>query len=295
MFDSASPSDAAVPAAFDLPASVRVDARLRLDIAFADGQSRIIERREAGAFRFRFPRAHGRAPEAVMVNIAGGLAGGDTLGAEIAVGEGATLAVSSAAAERIYRSAGDTTHLSTRLALDPDATALWLPQETILHDGARVSRRIEIEVAASARLVFGEMLFLGRRASGEGYGYGGLRESWRLRREGKLILADETRFGGDFAADILRPAALGSHVAMATLLLAHPDAGDHLAAIRANLDDEVQRDADLGLECGASDLGGLVLIRFASHDAARLRARYLRLAERLATLVGQPMPRALMN
>jgi urease accessory protein len=275
--------------ASDLPASVRVDARLKLHVTFDDGATRLAERHERGAFRFRFPRAHGRAPEAVIVNIAGGLAGGDRLDSDIAVGEGATLALSSAAAERVYRSAGEMTRLATALAVDEGATCLWLPQETILHDGARLSRHFEIDLAARASLVFGEMLYFGRRASGEGFGAGDIRESWRIRRAGRLVLADETRLSGDFSADLRGQAALGDHVALATLVFAHPDASDHLDAIR-------QAIAPVsGVDIGATDLGGLVLLRLTGKDAAGLRRSFVALAGCLAGLARQPLPRAMMN
>jgi len=293
-FDNASRFDAppAVLAGLsppDLPSAVRVDARLRLHVDYHDGATRIADRHEAGASRFRFPRAHGRAPEAILVNIAGGLAGGDRVTCEVVVGEGASLAVSSAAAERIYRSAGEATRISMTLGVAAGATAIWLPQETILHDGARIRRRFDIDLAAGASLVFGEMLFLGRRASGEGFGRGSLRESWRVRRAGRLILADETRLGGDFSTDILRAAALGGHVALATLILAHAEAGEHLDLIRALLPDEPD------IECGASDLGGLILIRFASSNAAHLRRHVVDMAGFLVQRVAQPLPRALSH
>lgn len=293
-FDSASRFDAPPTAiaglpAQDLPAIVRVDARLKLYVDLHAGATRLTERHEAGAFRFRFPRAHGRAPEAILVNIAGGLAGGDRVTSDIAVGEGAALTVSSAAAERIYRSAGDATRIAMTLDVAAGATAVWLPQETILHDGARTDRRFSIHLAEGASLVFGEMLFFGRRASGEGYRRGHLRESWRVRQAGRLILADETRLGGDFSTDILRSAALGGHVALATLLFSAPDCREHLDALRTLLPDEPD------IECGASDLGGLILVRFASSNAARLRRHMVDMAEFLVRRVAQPLPRALSH
>lgn len=273
----------------DLPASVRVDARLELGVERTGAETRLSRRHESGAFRFRFPRAHGRPPEAVTVNIAGGLAGGDRVSADLRVGEGASLAFTSAAAERVYRSAGDTTRLSSRLVLEAGARALWLPQETILHNGARVERRFEIDIAADARLLFGEMLYFGRRASGEGYDTGTVRESWRVRHAGRLTLADETRMDGLALARGADKAALGHHVAMATLLFAHPDAGEALEPIRTLFPD------DGAMEAGATDLGPLVLVRLLSPDAARLRGLVLELAALLAARIGMPMPRALLN
>lgn len=276
------------PYASDLPPHVRVSARLKLEMAYADGATRITERREEGAFRFRFPKVHGGAPEAVLVNIAGGLAGGDSVTSDITLHEGAAFALSSAAAERIYRSGGDSTRLEAHLRLEQGASALWLPQETILHDGARVERRFAIDLAPGANLLFGEMLYFGRRAAGEGFTFGSLRESWRLRMGGRLVLADETRLSGDFGESLLHPVALSNHVALATLLLAGEDAAEALPLIYDELPDE------RALEAGASDLGGLVLIRIAAEDAARLKALTLKLASILAPRLGLTMPRALI-
>lgn len=281
------PADGRDVFASDLPAHVRVAAKLRLELAHADGATRIAERREEGAFRFRFPKTHGGAPEVTLVNIAGGLAGGDTVTSDITLHAGAQMTLSSAAAERIYRSAGDSTRLEAHLALREGASALWLPQETILHDGARAERRFAIDMAAGAKLLFGEMLFFGRRAAGEGFSFGSLRESWRLRMGGRLVLADETRLSGDFAESMLHPVAFSNHVAMATLIFAGEDAAEALPAIRDLLPDE------RALEAGASDLGGLVLIRIAGEDAARLRVLTLHLAGVLAARLDLALPRSL--
>lgn len=286
MFGNASRSDRSRLDVPDLPRSVRVDAALRLGVRFDRTAIRVEDRHESGALRFRFPRAHGTPPEAVIVNVAGGLAGGDRAATAIAVQDDAALSVTSATAERIYGSAGAVTDLDVALSVKERGTLLWLPQETILHDGARLARRIVVDLARTARMLFGEMLYFGRRASGEGYGFGVLRESWRIRRDGQLLIADETRLDGDFSESIGRPGALGGHVALATLIFAGGDAGDALEAIRARLPDEP------GFEAGASDLGGLVIARLASHDAARLRQMFVALAEILAPRIGHGLPRA---
>lgn len=291
MFTSASRSDPADlrSGPVDLPASVRVDARLELGVERNGGETRIASRIEAGAFRFRFPRTHGHPPEAVTVNIAGGLAGGDRVSTEITAGEGASISLTSAAAERIYRSAHDTTQLAARLMVKDDATVLWLPQETILHNGSSVQRRFEIDLMRRARLLFAEMLYFGRRAAGEVYDRGSLRESWRLRVSGQLVLADETRMEAEIGSPYTHPAALGLHVAMASVIFACEDAGEALEPIRALLDDEGE------VESGATCLGALVLIRLLAPDAARLRALVMRLVKFLAARLGQPLPRALLT
>lgn len=272
-----------------LPGSVRVEARLRLGLAHLDGQSRLTERHEAGAFRFRFPRAHGRPPEAVLVNVAGGLAGGDSVSIDIRLGPSSTLALSSATAERIYRSDGSATRLTNRLEIGPDARMLWLPQETILFEGAALKRSFDIDLAATGQLVLGEMLYFGRVASGETVTRGDIRDRWRLRRAGRLAFAEDLRLDLAGGGALRDPIALGGHVAIATLLLALPDPPDLLEAIRGIVTEEP------GLEIGTTLVDGLVLLRAAGKDAALLRRRLLRVARFVLGRIGMPYPRAFTN
>lgn len=275
------------PAGADLPAYVRVEAGLALSVSGASGETRICGRREAGAFRFRFPKGAGNGLEAMLVNVAGGLAGGDRLSIALDLTAQAALSVSGAAAERIYRSAGADTAINLALAVDDSSTLFWLPQETILQQGARLSRDVEIDLAEGATLLFGEMLCFGRRAMGERFSQGRLGEAWRIRRGGKLAFADFVRLDGAFADDLARPAALGAGAAMATLILAQAEAGERLAALRAVLALHPQ------VEAGASDLGGLVIARLLAEDAAALRQAYLAAVQALAP-PGARLPRTLL-
>lgn len=271
----------------DLPASLRVDARLDLALEADAGKTRIVRRHEEGAFRLRFPKTHGATPEICLVNIAGGLAGGDRLRFQLDLGPAAGARISSVAAERVYRSAGSMTRIENNLTLGDHSCALWLPQETILHSGARLARRFSIDLAPTARLLSGEMLYFGRRASGEGFAAGHVRESWRIRRAGRLIFADELRVSDACSADLLHPVALFQHVAVANLIYAAEDASAALDTIRSMLP------AHADLEAGAGDLGGAVLIRVAARDAARLRHLVLDMASILASRMSLPLPRAL--
>lgn len=272
-----------------LPPAVRVSARLRLGLAHLDGQSRLTERHEAGAFRFRFPRAHGRPPEAVLVNVAGGLAGGDCVSIELRLGPGAELTLTSATAERIYRSDGSPTRLSNKLEIGPDARMLWLPQETILFEQAAIERQFEIDLAATGQLVLGEMLYFGRVASGETFTCGAVRDRWRLRREGRLAFAEDLRLDLAGGMALRDPVALGEHVALGTLLLALDEPQDLLSAIRDIVAEEP------GLEIGTTLIDGLVLLRAAGKDAALLRRRLLQVARFVLGRIGLPYPRAFTN
>src|ERR1700735_3614405 len=121
----------------------RASGRLECAVVAAHGGTRLARVQEAGSLRVRFPNGErGGALDAVMVNTAGGMAGGDPLDIDVTVGAGALLAATTAAAEKIYRSLGPDTEIGVKLAIGADGTLAWLPQETILFDQARLRSSI---------------------------------------------------------------------------------------------------------------------------------------------------------
>jgi urease accessory protein len=182
--------------------------------------------------RVLFPDGErGSAPEAAVANVAGGLAGGDEVLAEIALEAGARATLTGAAAEKIYRSLGEDTRIATRLALGEGAVLEWLPQETILFEGARLDRRMEVSLAPGARLLATEMLVFGRVARGERFATGFLRDAWRVRGPDGLLWADALRLD-DPAAQIAAAFGLAGAEACGLLLLAAPDAAAQREAAR---------------------------------------------------------------
>ena len=216
----------------------------------------------------------------MIVNTGGGVAGGDAYRVELALNDGADVAATTTAAEKIYRSDGPAARIETRLSLGPGARLLWLPQETILFDGARLERKLEVDMAGDAELLLVESLVFGRLAMGETAIDARLANSWRVRRDGKLVFADETRL--DHAAAALDRIAVGAGArAVATIVAAAPDVEARLADLRAALEAESE-----GVEAGASFFDGLIVARLVSPSPARLREAII--ASILALGGGEP-------
>ncbi|HKN29320.1 MAG TPA: urease accessory protein UreD [Roseiarcus sp.] len=217
-----------------------------------------------GGLRWRFPRSTNPC-EAVIVNTAGGVAGGDALRVELALNEGAEVAATTPAAEKIYRSDGPPARLETRLSLAQRARLLWLPQETLLFDGARLERKLSVDMGGDAELLLVESLVFGRLAMGETAIDARLTDSWRIRRDGELVFADETRL--DHAAAALDRIAVGAGArAVATIIAAAPNVEARLPDLRAALEAEGR-----GVEAGASAFDGLVAARLVSSSPSQLR------------------------
>src|SRR5262249_18611401 len=118
--------------------------------------------------------------QAVVVTTSGGLAGGDRVATAIGAGAPTRALITTQAAEKIYRSRGENTAISVHLAVGGEAWLEWLPQETILFDGARFRRETRIDLAPGARLLAAEIVVFGRTARGERIVSGHYLDRWRI-------------------------------------------------------------------------------------------------------------------
>ncbi len=250
-------------------AAIRSAGSLSLSFARVDDVTRLMAGYQSGCLRARLPRVDpGERVEAVLINTGGGLAGGDTIDQEIGWTEGAVATVTTQAAEKVYRAIDAPARVRTTIAVGPRADAEWLPQETILFDGATLDRTLTIELDGGSRFLAVEALLFGRTARGEGMANGGLVDRWRVRRDGRLVYADTLRLDGNPQAMLALPAVGDGAAAVATILLVEPDAGARLEALRA------ARDETTGWSA-ASSWNGLLVARFVADDGQALRRALL--------------------
>jgi len=232
----------------------------------------------------RFPSAEGEGLSAVLLNTAGGIAGGDRFDIEIETGEGSRLTLTTAAAEKVYRAAGKAAELKVALKAAAGSRLSWLPQETILFDRARMARRIDIDVAEGASLLLCEIVVFGRAAMGESMRHGSFVDRWRLRLAGRLAFAETVRLEGDIGERLARSAIAKGGAAIGTALIVPGDQA---------LVERIREISDsFGGEVGLSAWNGFAMARFCAQDAARLRADMMAVLGRAG---GLPLPRLWLN
>lgn len=240
-------------------AANRVESRVAMTVALDGRRSRCARIYEDGALRVRFPNDDHL--QAIVVNTAGGVAGGDRIAFDIAVEAGAALTLTTAAAEKAYRSLGDDAALDVTLRVANGGALGWLPQETILFNEARLTRTIEADLTGDGRLLLAEAVVFGRTAMGETVEQGRLFDRWRVRRDGRLIFADTLRLDDEVAEQLGRRAIAAGGCAVATLLVT-PGDETQVAAIRA---------LDFSGEVGISSWNGVTLARMVARDGEALR------------------------
>jgi len=265
-------------------AANRARGAVRFDVAGFDGVTRRRELHEAGSLRVRFPSPEDEGLSAVLVNTAGGIAGGDRFDIDIVARADARLTVTTAAAEKIYRADGPAAELNIVLSAEGRSHLSWLPQETILFDAARIRRRFEISLAEAASLLLCEIAVFGRLAMGERMRTGEFVDSWRLSRGGKLVFAENIHLDGDIGGKLASPAVANGGIAIGTALIVP---GDEALVERIR-----ELSETFGGEVGISAWNGFAMARFCAQDAARLRADMMAVLGRAS---GSTLPRLWLN
>ncbi|MEO6013799.1 MAG: urease accessory protein UreD [Devosia sp.] len=214
-----------------LPIMQRARGEGRVIATTRNGKTEIATLYQEGCAKVRLPHTHSNALQAVLMNTAGGLTGGDHVRWSVEAGAGASVTVTTPACERVYRSLGPDARVENRLVVGEGAHIDWLPQETILFENGRLDRRLDVDLAQGATLTAVETVLLGREAMGEAARNARLRDNWRIRRDGRLIHAEATTLSAD-NRERDGISLLAGALAFATVLHIAPDAERHLDALR---------------------------------------------------------------
>lgn len=280
MFDVASPSKTF--------AHQRAVGELRVAVRRRGAATVIDNLRQVGCLKARFPRGSDSAwLDVAMLNISGGVAGGDQLEFGFDVAEGAQVRIAAQAAERFYRALPGTppARVRTTVTVADGGVAEWLPQETILFDRCKLDRVLDVRLAGDARFLGLEMLVFGRAAMGERVEQAEITDAIRVRRDGRFILHDAIRLHGDVGAILARSAVARGARAVATLVMVAPDVDAWLAPVRAVL-------AEAPAETGASCWDGMLVVRALAESGDALRQTMIAALTVLRS--GRALPRVWM-
>lgn len=211
----------------------------------------------------------GEVAQAILINTTGGIAGGDHLNIDIVMGEQAHAHVTTQAAEKIYRSLGAESRITTQLTLASGSWLEWMPQETIFFNQARLRRQNDIYTMCGSQLMAGEILIWGRIAHAERVSHGLLHDLRSIYRENRLIWVDALHMQDDLASILQNPAAFNNAVAYAVFFYVGDDASQYLATARDLLS---KLDVSAAATCVCAEV---LVVRFLSDNAMRLRANYV--------------------
>src|SRR5215510_6227886 len=255
----------------------RAKGSCRIVVKGSEEDTQIVDVFQRSPLRVIFPRIGGAGvKEAVLINTAGGIAGGDQLECDVTALAKASIAVTSQTAERVYRALDKPAHILTKLKVSDGARLAWFPQETIIFNWARLQRETEVQVSPGAELLALEWLVFGRAAHEEQLVGGQLSDGWRVKKDGRLIWADTLRVDEEVFPHLKRRALLGNCKAIATLIYFGPELDKRLELLRGI-------SSSLDCLCAATSVGGLIVVRLAAETSSNLKLALRALLQHLET------------
>jgi urease accessory protein len=247
---------------------------LSLSVAACDMRgTRLNDLREQGSLRTVFPTPSCPEVTAVILNTAGGVAAGDSFSVTAHAARDAQLSLTTQAAERIY-GAPDLAigRVKNTLTVKSNARINWLPQETILFDGCRVHRTLDVDLSKDATFLMVEPIIFGRTASGEVVRSGHFKDRVRITCDGQPVYCDGIDMSGDMTAALDRSAVANQSRAIASMVFVGACAANTLPEVRRLLPETA----------GASLISDTLLnVRLVAEDSFALRQAVLPVLELL--------------
>ncbi len=209
-------------------------AELHLGFACRGERTVLRENRHCGPLRVQkalYPEGDAVC-QAIVLHPPSGIAGGDHLAISAEVGAGAHAQLTTPGAGKWYRSGGAEASQRIDFTLGDGALLEWLPQETIVFDGAQARMETRVSLAADSKYIAWDILCLGRAASGERFEQGKFDLFYRVDRNNCPIWIERGGFAGNDAM-LTSPAGWAGASVSGTLLAAFPHTPELLTACRA--------------------------------------------------------------
>jgi urease accessory protein len=256
--------------------------RLELEFAHRKGEtivSRSLMQAPLKMQRPFYPEGRGVC-HGVMLHTAGGVVGGDRLHTEVVLHPEAQVLLTTAAAAKIYGSELES-HQQINIRIAENAALEWLPQETILFDGARYCQAVRVDLEPKATWLGWEMTRLGRSARQEKFLTGEWRSQVEVWQAGKLQWVDPQWIAG--GGEMLQSV--------------HGLEGNVVVGSFGFVGKEVSREFvtevrdRVGLEVGVSRLRKGLLCRYRGDSTMAARRQFMEVWELLRRdYVGRPWP-----
>jgi urease accessory protein len=261
-------------------------AQLALGFVASDGRCRLDRRQHNGPLRVQRPFY----PEGddlchvYVLHPPGGIVGGDRLALTVDVGAGARALLTTPAATKVYdsRASAVRSRQTAVLRVAAGASLEWLPQETIVFDGARIDVTTTVALEPGACFAGWDIVCLGRPASNESFARGSYRQRFEIWRGDDPLCIERAQLDG--GAPVLGAAwGLGGATTVGTFLCSPscPELLDDVRALSAPL--------GAGERASATDLGQVMAVRYLGASGLRARDYFNRVWDRLRpALVGRP-------
>lgn len=247
--------------------------RLSLQLEVGERGTRLVRSSHEGPLRVqRVLEPEGPAcPHIYLLHPPGGVVGGDRLQTRVDLGPGAHVLLTTPAAQKLYRSAGQRAEIENVLCLAAGAKLDWLPSETLAFPAALAHATTRVELGARAAFIGWDIACYGMPARREAFDTGRVVSRFELYREGTPLAIEALELGE--SRQLLDAAfALRGQPVVGNLYAVPPDSRIDDALV-ARLRDAVERSGDEPV--GVSSLGELLVVRALGSGVERVRTQLI--------------------
>ena len=202
----------------------------------------------------------------VVLHTAGGVVGGDRLSLDFHLELNAQALITTAAAGKIYCSNGLEARQSIQMQVAAGACLEWLPQETIVFNGAIYRQDLRLELAPGASWLGWEITRFGRSARKERFLQGNWRSHTEIWQQGRPLWIDRQWLKG--GSEMLNsPHGLAGQPVVASLGWVGADVSPEIVAQARSLWKSVERQG----EAGVTRLTSGLLCRYRGSSTSEVR------------------------
>lgn len=245
-------------------------AELHLRFARQEARTALIENRHQGPARVQrafYPEASGRA-HVYLLHPPGGYVGGDCQALSVQCDPHAEVLLTTPSATKCYRSLGPTVSLQQRFSVGRRAYLEWLPQETIVFNGARVSNMVRVDLCSDASFLGWDILCLGRPASAELFTSGFFNQRFSVWRDGKPLWIERGDYEGGSAL-LQNRFGLGGHAVTATFICTE---------VSESVMRSLRSEDENAKNClSISQIADILIVRYLGGSAEEARKAFVRL------------------
>jgi urease accessory protein len=254
---------------------------LQIEYALREGRTTLVRKRHSGPLQVQkplYPEGPGIC-HSILLHPPGGIAGGDRLDIQAGLAAGCHTLITTPGATKWYRSGNRPARQTLLMDVADGALLEWLPQETILFDGAHAEMQTRINLHGSAAFLGWEITCLGRTASGERFSEGLWRQSTEIRRDGTLLWGEYGLLDGSDPL-LESPIGLAGHPVTATFLAAGGSVNEELR--------DACRTVEIfgGDRCGITLFPGLLVVRYLGDSTERARHYFTEVWRQLRPVFG---------
>lgn len=173
----------------------------KLELGFTKDSNRTIlaHRKHFGPVRVQkmlWPEKTGVC-HAIIVHPPAGIAGGDHLTFEMKIDQDSHALVTTPGAGKWYKTNLKQAFQHIHIHVQDEAIFEWLPQETMLFNGANANSETIVHLDAAASFIGWDMLVIGRQARHETFSQGAYQNKFQLYQNQKILVADCLNFKGN--------------------------------------------------------------------------------------------------